>query len=219
MIVNATGPEPMNVTGVIPSRHWALDMAIHQEMQMAFLDGWKVWDNSSSPFDAKCFGRFLGGLNSSDLIYTQDDDVIVPRDTIRAICARAPGSIVCNMAADFQRDYADRPEKLLGWGSCFPRALIRETFERYLRVFPVIDNVFLRECDRIFTALNKDRIHGEKIIAKMYGKSFNAKLATTPKDELAREEPTVPTNFAPQTTKPTVSDVKKNLEAAFAQNG
>jgi hypothetical protein len=44
---------------------------------------------------------------------------------------------------------------LMGWGSVFDRTL-RGAFNGYLRHWPA-DDLFCRECDRVFTALNKTK--------------------------------------------------------------
>ncbi len=45
----------------------------------------------------------------------------------------------------------------MGFGSVFEKSLIRPTFARYLKHFQ-LDDVTLREPNRIFTALNHSRI-------------------------------------------------------------
>lgn len=116
-----------------------------------------TWDNSKSAFDAMVFGRFLAGglLPSEALVYAQDDDCTV-EGWAGLYEAWEPGKIVCNMNADFQKAYARRRSRLLGHGSVFEAGLIRPTFDRYFRHFPM-DDLFLKECDRIFTGLNTDR--------------------------------------------------------------
>lgn len=119
-----------------------------------------VWDNSKT-LDFATFGRFLAALTDSscgDLVYCQDDDVIVS-SPLTIAAAWEPGKIVCNMPQAHLANYtgSGKLDKLLGFGSCFERALIRPTFARYLLHYPV-GPLLLRECDRIFTGLNADKI-------------------------------------------------------------
>jgi len=121
------------------------------------LDEIKVWDNSKSTIDFKPFGLYVAaGFAVHDLIYVQDDDVLVSNPKA-IIAAWHPGRIVCNMGKDYQEQYTNKPDKLMGFGCVFEKALIRPTFERYLKYFP-LDKVTLREPNRIFTALNSDKI-------------------------------------------------------------
>lgn len=115
-----------------------------------------VWSNDTAPFDAKVFGRFLiPAMMDGGLIYAQDDDCCVPKweDLIEHW---KPGHIVCNMPADFQAAYAARRSRIIGFGCLFEVGLIRKTFDRYLKYFPM-DDLFLLEADRIFTGLNTER--------------------------------------------------------------
>jgi len=134
---------------------------------MPILLGWhtRIWDNSEQ-IDFGPFGQFLGAMprpksagrhsmRTSELVYFQDDDCVTDPTAIAA--EHEPGRIVCNMPQEFRANYEHQPDKLMGFGSCFERSLIRPTFEHYLRCFP-IDPVLLREPGRIFTGLNQDRI-------------------------------------------------------------
>ena len=61
------------------------------------------------------------------------------------------------MAPEFRANYEKEPDKLMGFGSVFEKALIRPTFERFWAQGPM-DRVTLREPGRIFTAMNQSRI-------------------------------------------------------------
>lgn len=115
-----------------------------------------VWDNSKTFFDVGPFGQYLKAQEAcDDVVFFVDDDCVV--DPAPIVAAWEWGRIVCNMPAEFRAAYENQPDKLMGFGSCFERSLIRPTFERYFRHFP-IDPVLLREPNRIFTGLNQDRI-------------------------------------------------------------
>jgi hypothetical protein len=93
------------------------------------------------------FNRYVGAAAAwHDIIYTQDDDVIsVPRDLIDRY---RPGVIVHAMTPDHARHYQGRVT-LVGFGAIFDRQLIGvlNGWEK--------DALLLRECDRVFTALNQ----------------------------------------------------------------
>lgn len=90
----------------------------------------------------------------SEYVYFQDDDCVTNCEAI--VAQYEPGTILCNMGtAGHDRNYANKTDKLMGFGSILPRALIRPTFEIFWRQFP-IDRVSWREPGRIFTAYNRE---------------------------------------------------------------
>ena len=122
-----------------------------------------VWDNSRS-LDLGVFGRYMAALERvpwADLIYTQDDDCRITKESFRTLVDiqsinvryGRTNQIVTNMPTAHQANYSHTPEKLLGFGSVFLRSLILPTFRRYLAHYP-FDTLLLRECDRVFTGLN-----------------------------------------------------------------
>jgi len=126
-----------------------------------------VWDNSKRKLDVKVYGRYLGIAEAKhEWIYVQDDDCVVPvREFIeRAEKGAGPLSpicdnrmtqeeIACNIPSPgHRRAYAPLGISLVGWGALFHRNL-RFCFDRYFGVLP-FDDLFYRECDRVFTALN-----------------------------------------------------------------
>lgn len=116
------------------------------------LDDVVVWDNSKRQ-DLKVYGRYAAIREAKhSIIYTQDDDCLV--DSAEVIAAYESGRVVSNMPAEKRSEYATlAPEiALLGWGACFDRDAL-SVFDRYIAEFGC-DELFLRECDRIFTALN-----------------------------------------------------------------
>lgn len=118
---------------------------------------WHIWDNSKH-LDFSVFGRYVAGQeDTSPLVYSQDDDCVT--DPAAIVKEWEPGKIVCNMPVSLghRANYENQLDKLMGFGSVCERSLIKETFERYWRYFP-IDPVCLREADRIFTGLNAEKI-------------------------------------------------------------
>ena len=116
-----------------------------------------VWDNSKEKRNAKVYGRYLAVSRSQhDLIYVQDDDAIIDLQAFAsALSIYRDGEILCNMP----REWADAPcyqgpIRLVGWGALFHRRLVN--FQTYLDRYP-LDDLFLRECDRVFTGLNTCR--------------------------------------------------------------
>lgn len=95
----------------------------------------------------------------NDVIYVQDDDAVV--DVASVISGYQPGFVACNMPPDHRRDYPDGIA-LVGWGCVFDNPCVAEPedfepFREYVNngfaIFPV-DDVFRRECDRVFTGLS-----------------------------------------------------------------
>ncbi len=116
-----------------------------------------VWDNSKRLFDLGPFGLYMAASEAKgEVLYVQDDDCIVSKPWTIAE-AWTPGRIVCNMGQEYQQAYKNKRDKLMGFGSVFERSLIRPTFAQYLKHFH-LDDVTLREPNRIFTALNSGRI-------------------------------------------------------------
>lgn len=111
-----------------------------------------VWDNSERE-NLKVYGRYAALAEAKhSLIYTQDDDCILdPRQVLEHY---EPGKVVCNMPAAKREEYQTLAPKagLVGWGSCFDRELAG-ALDLYLERFEK-DDLFLRECDRVFTSLN-----------------------------------------------------------------
>lgn len=129
-----------------------------------------VWNNARSPIDLQVFGAFAAAACvKTPLIYMQDDDVEVSNWANLFYDLWAPGKIVCNMAPDFQRAYANRRTRIMGHGAVFETALVWETFERRwkwersegynrrIRGSDFVAPLLCREAHRIFTGLNFDK--------------------------------------------------------------
>jgi hypothetical protein len=117
-----------------------------------------VWDNSKlEGEDEKVYGRYCG-INSArhSVIAVQDDDAII-EDWPGLIKQYEPGVVTCNMGDAHSAYYAPMGLALVGFGAVFDRSFVRPTFDRYSAHFPM-DELFLRECDRVFTALNHLRV-------------------------------------------------------------
>lgn len=80
------------------------------------------------------------------VVFTQDDDVIP--DVGPILASYRPGIVVNAMTAKGGRNYSGA-ETLVGYGAVFDKRLV-EVLNGWER-----DELFLRECDRVFTSLNK----------------------------------------------------------------
>lgn len=110
----------------------------------------------------------------AELIYTQDDDVIVDIPAFMDAVENQPGmvgsiagapvtnQVVCNMPESHRRDYPDGIA-LVGWGCLFNFAWMDAAFRRYwVRAVTMRlewnDDIFRREADRVFTGLSDVRL-------------------------------------------------------------
>lgn len=112
-----------------------------------------VWNNAAG-IDEKVFGRYLGVLQATcDHVYVQDDDCLID---VERLCAEyRPDEVLCNVLPSHAPFYGARRMSLVGWGSIFPKTAVN--FDPYLWKF-ASDELFKRECDRVFTRLNWLRI-------------------------------------------------------------
>lgn len=108
-----------------------------------------VWERWEAVARAKC-----------EVVYVQDDDAIV--DVAAILAAYEPGRVTCNMPESHRSDYLDGIA-LVGWGCVFGWEQFNSrgpeefglgfAFQKFGQYFS-IDNVFRRECDRVFTGLS-----------------------------------------------------------------
>lgn len=101
-----------------------------------------VWNNTERE-NLSCYGRFAGIAEAKhDLIYVQDDDVLVPIPAIvRAFDPETDGVFANKPAAEEWR--------FLGLGALFHRDLIADCFTRYIDLYG-FDADFCRVSDVIF---------------------------------------------------------------------
>lgn len=137
-----------------------------------------VWDNSKNK-DLKVYGRFAGAqLAHNDLVYTQDDDCIIPSKELSEEFGPSD-SIITNFPKNRRSDYSTTGISLIGWGSIFPKHMM-SCFKQYLDKYP-FDDLFLRECDRIFTYLNRENIRWIDLEIQQLSHAFGT-------DRMGREE-------------------------------
>jgi hypothetical protein len=89
------------------------------------------------------FGRYTAPVRH-EIVYTQDDDCLT--DVAAVLAAYEPGVIVNAMTPEHAAQYPGWVT-LIGFGAVFDRSMAEalDVWER--------DDLFLRECDRVFTAL------------------------------------------------------------------
>lgn len=106
-----------------------------------------VWDNSTSGSDWKTAGRYMAAARAvTEIVYFQDDDVIVPEVTQRALLTSyEPGVMVANWGHGVDPDgYDDLP--LVCGGAIVDRSLCRDAMKLYLDHWPM-DDWFLYDAD------------------------------------------------------------------------
>ena len=136
-----------------------------------------VWNNSSPHHtDLKVYGRYaaLSGQHLICQVYEclpyyrccQDDDVIVDWNNLleQYIPEQHEGKILCNMPQKWRPHYSTTGGiSLVGFGAIMHERFVDDwgrarPFQRYDDAGWVRDEVFMRECDRVFTYLHRDKI-------------------------------------------------------------
>jgi hypothetical protein len=105
-----------------------------------------VWDNNVDG-DFKCAGRYKAAeIASHDIVYFQDDDVIVPQATQKALLEQyEPVVMVANWGHGENPDgYDDLP--LVCGGAIVDRELCFQAWDRYEQAWPA-DEEFMYEAD------------------------------------------------------------------------
>lgn len=110
-----------------------------------------VWDNSRMP-DWRCAGRYMATLQApTDLVYWQDDDVIVPTETQRALLKQYEWPIVANWGHGHEpAGYDDLP--LVGVGAVASSSSAWDAIDRYAARWP-LDEAFAYEADFVVGVL------------------------------------------------------------------
>ena len=145
-----------------------------------------VWDNTAEALtivngngerrshpvvDLHVYGRYAAIFRAaSDIIYVQDDDVIVsdPAGVVTAFVERCPvvgtwstqhipywDGVVCNMPQEFRHDFYEE-HSLVGFGAAFHRDAPERAFAQFRGAYPesaVDPEHFRRTADIVFTGL------------------------------------------------------------------
>ena len=125
-----------------------------------------VWDNSRDP-DWKCAGRYMAAaMSPTDIVYYQDDDVIVPEKTQRDLAgywqnvAAGDYAVVANWGHGENPDgYDDLP--LVCGGAVGSRQAAWNAIRRYADHWP-LDDAFMYEADFVVGALY-DTFHHRRL--------------------------------------------------------
>ncbi len=112
-----------------------------------------VWDNSRRPDDLGVFGRYAALTECGrDVVLVQDDDVILPIETIVDLAAAyEPDRLIANMPQENRKYYTD--SCLIGYGAVFDRHLPEMAFARFANYWREPLAHLRRRPDVIFTAL------------------------------------------------------------------
>lgn len=151
----------MNISAVVVTRG-DVDLTPIKE-NLKHFDEVLIWDNSKAIVDLKVYGRYVGAQCARNShIYIQDDDCIVDSVKIahsyeQDVQYRRSSSVYANFPENRRSEYRGSRIALLGWGTLFTKEDAGIVFRRYLNVFPQ-DDLFLRECDRVFSFLMNGRI-------------------------------------------------------------
>lgn len=146
---------PANITAVVVTRQSGEHLEqVMESLRAAGFGEILVWDNCQE-VDCKVYGRYVAAERAAfDVVYVQDDDCIVDA---AAVCRNyEPGAVTCNWPEPHRSVNANLYRggiALVGWGAVFDKALL-DSFDDYHEMWD-IDDLFLRECDRVFTALNR----------------------------------------------------------------
>lgn len=137
---------PLEVTAVLVTRGDQPEMMERIRESLIF-DDVLVWDNSER-YNAKTAGRYyaLREFRTREIVYFQDDDVIVPQETQRRLLEEyEPGVVVANYGhGENDGGYGDLP--LVCGGAILDADLPWAAAEKYLAHWP-LDNDFLYYCD------------------------------------------------------------------------
>jgi len=127
------------------------------------------WTVAHGIDDVAVYGRYAAIAEAKHpLIFAQDDDIVLPRESIEEIIrasdsgAAAYGQLVVNMPQNFRHSFYQE-HALIGFGSCFHRDLPERAFARfrsslvsstYFTIPDSAQNGFTcRTCDVVFTTL------------------------------------------------------------------
>lgn len=133
--------------------------AMRRILDSLIFENVEVWDNSTTGNDLKTAGRYMAAeLADTEIVYFQDDDVIVPRATQEALLeAYEPGVVVAVWGHGENPDgYDDLP--LVCGGAILDRRLCREAILRYAQHQP-LDEWFLYDADFAVGVLYREFRH------------------------------------------------------------
>lgn len=149
---------PADVTACLVTRGDQPEMMERIRESLIF-DDVVIWDNSER-YDVKTAGRYyaLREFRTREVVYFQDDDVIVPASTQRELCkAYMPSVVSANWGhGENPAGYDDLP--LVCAGAILDADLPWQAAERYLERWP-LDEDFLYYCDFAIGVLYREFRH------------------------------------------------------------
>jgi hypothetical protein len=148
---------PDDVTACLVTRGDQVEQ-IDRILESLIFDRCIIWDNSVNR-DWKCAGRYLAAMQAhTDIVYFQDDDVLVPAETQLALLdAYEEGVCVANWGhGDNPDGYHDLP--LVGAGAVVDRGLCFDSIVQYAARWP-LDETFQFEADFVVGVLYPDFRH------------------------------------------------------------
>lgn len=123
--------------------------------QSSIIDEILIFDNRK--INLCGYWRYFGALNAkNDIIYVQDDDVIVNNipelfNTYINLKNQNNEQVVNNITKSGAKRYNNYNQTLMGWGSLYPKSSIG-VLNNYILYYG-IDELFLRDISRIYTGL------------------------------------------------------------------
>lgn len=148
---------PVDVTACLVTRGDQPD-AMQRIVESLIFPRIIVWDNSVRD-DWKCGGRYMAAAESStDLVYFQDDDVIVPESTQEALLDQYDGEDCLAVwgHGDTPDGYDDLP--LVCGGAIVNRHVLPEIIATYAAHYP-LDDAYRYEADFVVGALYRNWRH------------------------------------------------------------
>lgn len=149
--------DPCEVTACLVTRGDQIEQ-MDRILASLIFDQVIIWDNSVNR-DWKCAGRYLAAMQAhTDVVYFQDDDVLVPRQTQQALLkAYEEGVCVANWGhGDNPDGYDDLP--LVCAGAVVDRGLCFDAIGLYAEQWP-LDDPFRYEADFVVGVLYPDFRH------------------------------------------------------------
>ena len=151
--------------------------------QSSIIDEILIFDNRT--INLCGYWRYFGALNAkNDIIYVQDDDVIVNNipelfDTYINLKNQNNEQVVNNITKSGAKRYNSYNQTLMGWGSLYPKSSIG-ILNNYILHYG-IDKLFLRDISRIYTGLinqwtNIIVTEGKEIVSFSSASSKNSAL-------------------------------------------
>ena len=161
-----------------------LDKIINSlKKQSSIIDEILIFDNRK--LNLCGYWRYFGALNAkNDIIYVQDDDVIVNNipelfKTYVDLKNQNNEQVVNNITESGAKRYSDYNQTLMGWGSLYPKSSIG-ILNNYILQYG-IDKLFLRDISRIYTGLinkwtNIIVTEGKEIVSFLSSSNKNSAL-------------------------------------------